>query len=100
MNHPLDQLAMLNDWLAEHEPDLYHSSESDTATDIINLLRRYQYDAEELRKALRHVQGLLGSGRIVGHDWQQAALNAENFIIDLLGAPGRAPLEENDGQTE
>ena len=89
MNHPLDQFAMLNDWLAEHEPDLYHSPESDTATDIINLLRRYQYDAEEMRKAFWHVRGLLAGGRTVGHDWQKAALNAENFILDLLGVLGQ-----------
>ena len=90
--HPLDQLAMLNDWLAEHEPDLYHTPESDTATDIINLLRRYQYDAEELRRALDHVRGLLANGRTVGHDHTAWALAAENFLIDLLQPAGASSL--------
>ena len=79
-NHPLDQLAMLNDWLAEHEPDLYHTPESDTATDIINLLRRYQYDAEELRRALDHVRGLLANGRTVGHDHMAWALISSSML--------------------
>lgn len=52
---------------------------------------RAQYDAEELRRALRHVRGLLAGGRTVGHDWQKAALDAENFILNLLGAPGQPP---------
>ncbi|NTU64905.1 MAG: hypothetical protein HGB05_16265, partial [Chloroflexi bacterium] len=34
---PIDQFIKLNDWLAEHEPDAYHSDE-DTATTIIALL--------------------------------------------------------------
>jgi hypothetical protein len=36
---PLDQLVRLNDWLAEHEPDAYHT-DADTATTIIGLLER------------------------------------------------------------
>jgi hypothetical protein len=34
---PLCQLIRLTDWLAEHEPDLYHT-DADTATTIIGLL--------------------------------------------------------------
>jgi hypothetical protein len=39
IDKPLDQLSRLNDWLAEHEPDLYHT-DADTATTIIGLLER------------------------------------------------------------
>lgn len=36
------------------------------------------------RAALQKIRAKLGSGRTVGRDWQKAALDAENMIIDLL----------------
>ncbi len=45
--------------------------------------RRAEYDADEMRRALQHVRAVLSRGRTVGHDHQQAALDAENFIIGL-----------------
>lgn len=47
-----------------------------------------QYDANDLRTALKLVREKLARGRTVGANWRQAALDAENFIIDLIGAPG------------
>jgi len=41
MTHPIDQIARLNDWLAEHEPDLYWGSlDRDTADVVIDLLNQ------------------------------------------------------------
>jgi hypothetical protein len=41
MTYPLDQLARLNDWLAEYEPDLYRGTpDLDTADVVIDLLNR------------------------------------------------------------
>ena len=65
------------------DAEIYHALTHRTLTEL-----RAEYDANELRRALQHVRGLLAGGRTVGHDHTQAALKAENFIIDLLGVPG------------
>jgi len=51
-----------------------------------------EYDANELRNMLKIVWGKLARGRRVGANWRQGALDAENFIIDLIGAPGSPPV--------
>ncbi len=37
------------------------------------------------RNTLRIVREKLARGRTVGNDWREAALDAENFIVGLLG---------------
>ena len=83
MSTPEEQIARLNDWLAEHEPDAYHG-EGDTAAVVIDLLRRAAYSEDEWRSMMRIVRGKLARGRTVGNDWQKAALEAENFIGEML----------------
>jgi hypothetical protein len=57
---------------------------------------RAEYDADEMRNMLRIVRGKLASGRAVGNDWQQAALDAENFIIELLGPQLYVQTQRNE----
>lgn len=41
--------------------------------------------AFEMRQALDRVREILADGRTVGHDQSAAALEAENFILEILG---------------
>lgn len=82
-NTPENQLFRINDWLAEHQPDDYHM-EKDTATVVIDLLRRAAQSEDEWRTQMQIVRGKLARGRTVGNDLQKAALDAENFIIEML----------------
>ena len=82
-NTPENQLFRINDWLAAHMPDEYHM-EKDTATVVIGLLREAARSEDEWRNEMRIVREKLARVRTVGNDWQKAALDAENFIIEML----------------
>jgi hypothetical protein len=83
MDTPENQIARINDWLAEHEPDAYHG-EGNTAAVVIDLLRRAAHSEDEWHNMMQIARGKLAHGRTVGNDWQKAALDAENFIIEML----------------
>jgi hypothetical protein len=51
---------------------------------LIDLLREAARSEEEWRNEMRIVREKLARGRTVGNDWQKAALDAENFIIEIL----------------
>jgi len=83
MSTPEEQIARLNDWLAEHEPDAYHG-EGDTAAVVIDLLRRAAYSEDERRNEMRIVREKLAHIHKIGSSWSMATIEAENFISELL----------------
>ena len=83
------QLADLNLWLDEYHPERPRAGR-DTSSVVIGVLHTQitatmtaQNEADEMRKALHYVRMMLASGRTVGNDWKQHALDAENFIIGI-----------------
>ena len=74
--HPLDQLAKLNNWLAEYEPNLYWGTpDRDTADVIIDLLNRWTPNGTHQRAFRSYRESI---------EW-----TVETYPVDAIQVEGR-----------